>query len=247
MPSAIPDSFVLTTVLSGFAFFAVVWFLAHRAIYSLSLSDTARRTLSFLIAAGLIGWFGAISLLGKIGFWAANPLVAPHILLGFLFLFVVLKRLYDLPLVQKIADAIPQHWIIGIQTYRVMGYGFLILYQMHLLPAAFAFPAGIGDIIVGVSAPIVALVYFLKKSYARKLAILWNVIGIADLVIAIGIGTLAYPRPFQILATEVSTDLFSQFPLVLIPLFAVPLSALLHFFSLRVIVKKNDVGRSVIH
>lgn len=130
--------------------------------------------------------------------------------------------------------------MIASQIYRVVGISFIPLYYQGLLPAAFAFPSGYGDIVVGITAPFVAYMYAKKKPYSRELALIWNMIGIADLVIAIGIGNLGYPRPLQMLPLHPSTELLSLFPLVLIPLFAVPLALVLHFFSFRMLIKKID-------
>ena len=44
-----------------------------------------------------------------------------------------------------------------IQSWRAMGYVFLVLEAHNLLPASFAFPAGWGDIAIGVTAPLVTL------------------------------------------------------------------------------------------
>ena len=136
------------------------------------------------------------------------------------------------------ADSIPVHWIILSQTYRVVGVGFINLYNLGLLPALFAFSSGYGDIIVGATAPFVAYWYVKKKPYSRALAIAWNFIGIADLVMALSIGVLGFPRPIQALPLNPSTELLSSFPLVLITLFAVPLALLLHALSLRTL-RKN--------
>ena len=157
-----------------------------------------------------------------------------------MFLFIVLKKVYSSKIVENIVDKIPIPFIVGIQTYRIVGYGFFILYGMGLLPAAFAFPAGIGDMIVGIAAPFVAAVYFFKKYYPKKLAIIWNILGIVDLIVAIGVGIFAYPRPIQVLPTEVSTELLSLYPLAIIPLFAVPLATLLHFLSIRSLKKTRE-------
>lgn len=234
MSPEVPQYFVIATILTTFLFSSVVWFMFHRAIYSSNFPKNRKPLYSFLTLSLLIIWFAFILFLSKIGFFASNPLVAPNIMLGFLFLFIILKKVYASEKVKIIANAIPVPWIVGIQFYRIVGYGFIILWQMNLLPAFFAFSAGIGDMVVGFAAPFVAAFYFFKKSEAsKKLVKFWNILGIADLVLAISIGILGYPRPLQVLPLEPSTDLLSLYPLALIPLFAVPLALLLHFLSIR--------------
>jgi hypothetical protein len=130
------------------------------------------------------------------------------------------------------------HWLIAIQTYRIVGVAFFFLWAQGVLPAAFAFPAGIGDILVGLSAPIVAYLYYRKKPYANKLAIWWNILGIVDLIIALGTGILGFPRPIQTLPVSPSTEAMSLYPLALVSLFAVPLALLLHALGIKVLSRK---------
>ena len=58
------------------------------------------------------------------------------------------------PRLARIIDAVPQHWLIGVQLYRALGVIFLILYGTGKLPGAFAWPAGLGDTLVGILAPV---------------------------------------------------------------------------------------------
>jgi hypothetical protein len=59
-----------------------------------------------------------------------------------------------------------------------------------------------------------------------------NLFGLADLVVAVTTGFLTSPSAFQLFAFDLPNELISQFPLVLIPVFLVPLSVLLHLASL---------------
>jgi hypothetical protein len=66
----------------------------------------------------------------------------------------------------------------------------------------------------------------------RKAGILWNLLGIADLTIAVGMGTLSSPGPLHVLALDNPNILIASFPIVMIPAFAVPNSIILHGLSL---------------
>lgn len=227
----ISSSLTNSVVISSFAFLVLTWLMVYKTVYSIKLKN--KHLFSFITLIVLLGWFSLVFFLGKIGFFVRNDLVAPYIFISFILLFGILQKVYYLDIIKFIGNAIPVNFIIGIQTYRIVGYGFLVLYFQGLLPAAFAFSSGVGDMIVGFSAPFVAYFYYLRKPYARKLAIIWNIIGIADLVIAISVGIIGFPRPVQLVPLEPSTELLSLFPLVIIPLFAVPLALFLHFCSLR--------------
>lgn len=195
-------------------------------------------------AVVLISWLVLVYGLAQFGFFQFDHLIAPNIILGFIVLFGILKKVYDSKAITEVANKLSLPWLMGIQFSRIGGISFLILYYQGILPAMFAFPAGYGDILVGITAPVVGYLYYKKKMI--KLAYLWNVVGIIDLFIAISIGILGYPiaknfleTPFQVIASTPSTDPLAAFPLVLIPLFLVPLAILLHFFALRILKKKK--------
>ena len=136
----------------------------------------------------------------------------------------------SLPAFRRLIAGIPQPWLVALQTYRALGVIFLILWQMGKAPALFAWPAGIGDVVIGLSAPLVALVY--ARTGAHAPVLWWNVFGLLDLIVAVATGFLTSPSPLQLYAFDAPNDLISRYPLVLIPTFLVPLSILLHLASL---------------
>jgi len=109
-----------------------------------------------------------------------------------------------------------------VQSWRIAGLAFLALYTVGLLPGVFALPAGWGDIVIGVTAPLAALK--LANFNRRRSFIFWQILGIFDLVTAVTVGTTAR----WISPNEVGTGLMTVLPLSLIPTFAVPLFMMLH-------------------
>jgi hypothetical protein len=137
------------------------------------------------------------------------------------------------PVVRTLADAIPPRWAIAAQTPRIFGFTFLVLMAQHQLPGVFANRAGWGDIFVGAIAPLVAYWFATGKPWARRVAIGFNVVGLADLAAAIGTGVLAAPSPIRQIFTTPSTEIMTLLPMVLVPIFLVPLATLFHIVSLR--------------
>jgi hypothetical protein len=109
-----------------------------------------------------------------------------------------------------------------IQSWRVIGFVFLVLARYDILPRMFALPAGWGDIAIGISASYVAL--NLASADHRRIFVIWQALGIADLVTAVTMGTLAGVIDPHGLPTNAMTVL----PLSLIPTFAVPLMLIFH-------------------
>lgn len=195
---------------------------------------------SLVIGVTLSAWLAAVLFLSQGGFFLELSLwPLPNIGLLFVPIIIGITILAKSAAFQKIVDNIFQPLLIGVQTTRVMGAAFLTLYARGLMPAEFAIPSGIGDVVVGTTAPLVALILFFSQSFGRKLAIVWNIIGFLELTTAIVLGFFTSPTPYQLLAADNPNNFLFGFPLALVPVFAVPLSLLLHIFSLRVLLKPN--------
>jgi hypothetical protein len=138
------------------------------------------------------------------------------------------------PTWRRVVDAVPAGSLISVQIFRLIGGIFLPLYAIGSLPRHFALPAGLGDIAVGLLAPVVALAVRNQVRGARPLALGWNLFGFADLLVAVGMGTgylLLASQPG--LHAPPTAAAMTFFPLVLIPTFAVPLGFILHIYSIR--------------
>jgi hypothetical protein len=145
---------------------------------------------------------------------------------------------------QRLLLDIDLRWLIGVQRWRVVGAVFLLRYAQHELPASFTTPAGIGDVLVGLTAPFIALLAASGTSTARQVVIGWCVLGIVDLVVAVTMGVLNAPGTFGLLTGEVTTAPMLELPLSLIPTFFVPLSILLHAIVLR---RATEISRASTH
>ena len=130
--------------------------------------------------------------------------------------------------IARLLDALPMSWLVGVQFYRVLGGVFLVLWSAGYLPWQFALPAGIGDIATGILAVVVAGMLASKASGAHRAAYAWCLFGIADLVVAVSMGTLTSPGRTHFVALDAPNMLVSAYPLVMIPTFAVPVSIILH-------------------
>jgi len=133
----------------------------------------------------------------------------------------------------EVLDAMPASWLIGLQVYRVLGGIFLVGWARGVIPSLFALPAGIGDVTTGLLALPVAYSLASRNGGAVGGAIAWNIFGLVDFTIAVGIGLATSPGPFQLIVPSVPNTGLGLYPTVLIPAFAVPSSILLHVLSLR--------------
>lgn len=113
-----------------------------------------------------------------------------------------------------------------LQAWRLIGFIFVLLEAHRLLPALFAFPAGYGDMFIGATATLVAWKF--ANPQHRGLFIVWQLLGIADLVTAVSVGTTAPLIDPQSISMAPMTAL----PLSLIPTFFVPLFFIFHIICI---------------
>jgi hypothetical protein len=110
--------------------------------------------------------------------------------------------------------------LVAVQTYRTVGVVFLLGLTQGIFEPAFAIPAGVGDILVGVTAIPIAIFLWRGYNWSKSAVVIWSVLGITDLVYAVTLGTIIYP--------DFTTSPFGTFPWILVPTVAVPISIALH-------------------
>lgn len=121
-----------------------------------------------------------------------------------------------------------------LQSWRVLGAVFMVLYFYDMLPGLFAFPAGLGDVAIGLSAPFLVLKLLRNPGFAQSRGfVIWNALGLFDFVVAVGSGTLASGAFAGFFPGDgPTTALMSTLPLSMIPGFIVPVYILLHISAL---------------
>ncbi len=224
---------------------AAILFGLHNGLAKADWPTHNRTSVVRTTAIVLIGWFALAIVLAVLGAYHAESDRIPTIQYGiFMPILIGGFLIWRSPSVRRVIDAVPQQWIVGVQVYRALGVIFLILYATDRLPGLFAWPAGLGDVLVGVLAPVVALAYARLPHENANLVSLWNIFGLIDLVVAVSTGVLTSPSPVQLFAFDQPNELITVFPLVLIPVFLVPVSVLLHLTSLSKLYEPSRLSKS---
>ncbi len=192
-----------------------------------ALPGTRARRSRWIIGSAVVGaaWLIGVFLLGTAG----NDVLPPRIPMALVATLLLGYLLLLSPAFRRIIAAVPQHWLIGIQVFRILGAVWLVRYFAGALPGLFALPAGIGDVVTGLLAPFVAYAWYSGKPYARSVAIAWTLFGMADLVNAVVLGTLTNGGAGGIV-----------FPVALIPAYGVPRAFLIHSYSLIGLLRKTS-------
>jgi hypothetical protein len=186
------------------------------------------------VAVFFSAWLALILVLGARGAFVAAPSAPPPaLLIGLLVpLSLFLLGYRTIPALREFILAADLRLIVGIQAWRWAGFGFLTLYTYHVLPGIFAWPAGLGDMAIGVTSPLVLSALLRRPGFAAsKRFVAWNLSGILDLTVAVTIGALV-PLLAPNLYGTVSTAPLAQLPLVLVPAYLVPMFLMLHLTAL---------------
>jgi len=245
----------MLSVTSGFAMLIIVVMIATvtavgkgfvRAAAAAAGATGNRPPAVRLVTPLIGGWLVLAIALAASGFFVTDPSEAPpRIAWALVPLVLGIALLAASSGFRRTIDAVPPDRLIGVQLYRVLGGVFVVGWALGIFPAVFALPAGLGDLLIGVAAPRIAK--DLRNGYpaSRRRAILWNVLGLADLVMAVALGVLSAPGPLQRFAFDRPNVAISEFPFVIVPTVLVPLSVLLHVFSLRSLTRSRSAAAAI--
>lgn len=189
---------------------------------------------AFLFWGAVMTWFclaGAIQDLGPLG-----RLVVPFCWLAPSLILMIRRDWF-------LTAPLSQHWLIGLQIWRVIGGVFLIEMAGSNIPGIFAYPAGIGDILVALVAFGVLVRYRGRAEIPRPAVLLVFGLGVADFLSAFFFGFTSSPGPQQLFFPEIVNNSL-LFPTGMIPLFLVPYAIFFHTLSLLTLQREQRLGSS---
>ena len=192
------------------------------------------RSLGIRVAAGMTVWLAVSLYLSHSNFIFSTT--SPTYFLLFLLLPPVLggALILNLPKFRKLVAAIPQTMLIAPHLLRVIGFNFMILAELGYLPRGFARPAGYGDVITGLTVPLVLYLIISKHRWARPSIIGWNIFGLADFTSALITGPLLIKPYLLSIQQPYELNYFTM-----IPAFVVPLYLITHLYSLVKVVSER--------
>lgn len=127
--------------------------------------------LAYVSVFSLKGVFDVDSVPPKVMVWAGMPLM-----------FILFGGIGNTKLFKTLLQSATLESLIAVHVFRVVGVFFIIIYYYHLLPARFAFSAGLGDIITAILALPVARMVAKKRPGYIPAVYAWNILGIIDII-----------------------------------------------------------------
>lgn len=188
--------------------------------------QTERSRWHFALTVVLVGWMAAVAF-GAFNGWFQGyaPMVVPGMVL---FTIALPTALYFiLPGLRRTMRGFGLRALTLFHVWRV-GAGLLFLWYgaQGVLPAQFVTNAGWGDLLAGIFAGLVVILPFRRSFYAAV-----HVFGLADLILAVGTGAtltlMGVPEMNNIAA----------FPVALIPLVGVGVSAFTHIVAFDLLLR----------
>jgi len=210
----------LMVVMSAMMVTPLFVFAAY-ALSGASVKKGAAIAAAFLTWGGFMSWVCLAEIPRSVGAlgnfivpicWATPTLV----------LFAFKSWFLDKPLSQRL--------LISLQLWRVIGAVFLIEMARGNIPSVFAYPAGVGDILVAAFAASVLIKYRRAPEIPKPAVVAVITCGLVDFAIAFFFGFGSSPSPIQIFFPAIPNNTL-QFPTGLIPLFLVPYAIFFHALS----------------
>ena len=113
----------------------------------------------------------------------------------------------------------------------------LYLFLNNMIPQLMTFEGINYDIIIGITAPIIGVLY-LKNKISKNFLMYWNIIGLILVLFIMIIGVLSAELPFRQFGFEQPNRGLQYFPFILLPAIIVPLVVYMHLTDI-IILKKT--------
>lgn len=188
----------------------------------------------------LAAWIALVCVASLSGFTSDFDSIPPKPALFVIIPAVVLIFVLKSKHTASILKSIPPQYLINIQMFRVpveILLWFLLL--AGVTPIQMTFEGRNFDILVGLTAPIIAYLTFGKGRVNKKLAIAWNVFGLLLLANILVIAILSMPTPLRVFMNEPANTEVGNFPVIFLPAILVPIAYYFHAFSLKQLLMKE--------
>jgi hypothetical protein len=186
-----------------------------------------------IASVALVGWLALTGVLADRGAFDDFQSMPPRLLLAIGLPLVALLTLAFSRRVAPLLSAVPPAWPVAVQTFRVPVE--IVLWRLAVagvIPDLLSFTGRNVDILVGLTAPLVAYGCFVRRWPAR-VAVWWNWAGVVILLNVVVHAQLSAPTPWRLYETDPPTTFVADVPYVWLATFLVPLAWLLHAVSLR--------------
>lgn len=200
---------------------------------SRTVIPAARQKKTIILVGSIVAaWVLLVGVLSLNGFFSDFSRLPPRPLWVILLPTLFFIRIAFTKTTGELLLAIPPHWLVAMQTFRILVEILLWkTFMLNLLPIQMTFEGNNFDGLSGLLAVPVAMI--LSKKWAPKLLLAFNVAGLLLLLNILVIAVLSMPTPIRYFMNEPPNTLIGEFPFIYLGAVLVAIALGLHILSLR--------------
>ncbi len=190
-----------------------------------------------ILLTGLVVWGFLHWALAAAGFYEDLGVLPPRLLYSLVVAFAVIVGLGWMKTGAAFRRRIDLEKLHYYHLVRIFVESIFLagLYEYGLVAKHITFHGTNFDVWIGLSTPIVALLYWRWKRISKIILVGWNVLGIFVLLSVIVQAILSAPFPLQQLSFEQPTVAPLYFPFIWLPTIVAPLAIFAHVISIRIL------------
>lgn len=212
----------------GVVAFALIFFVS---VLKQSLGKDSKTPTIALVT--ILSWLIFQGVLSQSGFYTAHLDAMPPRIMAMI-LPPALMMVYLFVFKKEFIEKINLEQLNYIHVIRVpIEIGIMWLCTAKSMPKEMTYDGRNLDILVGMTAPFVAFLYFNRKTLSRNMYLAWNVFGLLMLANVVGMGILSAPTPLQKMAFNQPNIAVLYYPFSWLVCFLVPLVLFIHIVSIK--------------
>jgi hypothetical protein len=135
---------------------------------------------------------------------------------------------------KELIRAIPPHWLLMIQSFRIVVEGWLwYAFVKGLIPEQMTFEGRNPDILSGILGLLAGWLIMGKRKGWKTIAAVYNTIGLGLLLNIVIVAILSFPGPTRYFMNEPANRIVTEFPFIYLPGILVVMAFVFHILSLR--------------
>jgi len=220
----------------------LVFFYFAKIVLS-PLLDSGKKRLAYSVLGAMILWVVVQSVVAGSGFYIASFELPPRALLVLGPPLVVMLVLFSFYWRRDYFLKVSLESLTYIHVFRLPLEWFVLssLFLSGYLSEVMTYHGRNFDILVGISAPIVAYLVFSRKSLSWKSLLVWNIVSLLFLINVTTHAVLSMPYPdFQQFGFNQPNVAVFYFPFILLPVILVQVAYFCHIASIIQILRIRD-------
>ena len=239
MPVEVPTSIFLVFIAILFLTTIFMFLIVYSA---LKQSDPlkARKRMGGLLLI-FLGWIGGQALLSLNGFYLQWETIPPRYGLLLIPALIAILTVLSVPRLYHPIAFLSLEKLTYLQVFRFPLELFFLsgLYASGIGPEIVTFEGRNFDIIMGLTAPLVAYLCFTKKIVPQQFALIWHLFSLALVVNVVVHAILSAPTPFQQFAFDRPLTIAAYLPYIYLPAVLVPIALFSSMFSIKKLWKSS--------